>query len=78
MLAAITKQPLTEDGKALCPLWDFRYGKNPNRKVTVATPKQLEARKLFAEHQRAISEGKISRTKERLNENPGVLVADKA
>jgi hypothetical protein len=30
MIAAFTGQALMEDGKAQCPLYPFRYGKNPN------------------------------------------------
>lgn len=48
-LAAITKQPLTEDGKAQCPLYPFRYGKNPNRNRTVSE----DQKKAFAERTRA-------------------------
>lgn len=33
---------LTEDGKAQCGLWEYRYGRNPHR---VFSPKQLEVRK---------------------------------
>ncbi len=77
MMAAISKRLLTDDGKAQCPLWNYRFGKNVHRKVTVASPKQLASRKLFTERHRAIIEGKILRTKATINENPGVLMAER-